>query len=75
MYLPEGGIVTLNLYSSSGRFNQEWFLPQVNQSFPGAQPLHGGDYVATTAPYTGDAVLYLSQQYNNFVTWPVIPIR
>ncbi len=37
----------------------KWFLPQVNRVLPGARPLPGGDYAVTTAPYTGDAVLYL----------------
>lgn len=61
VYLPEGGSVTLNLCGSQGKFSMEWFLPQVNRTFPGPRPLTGGDYVATAAPYTGDAVLYLKR--------------
>lgn len=61
VYLPEGGSVTLNLCGADGSFAVEWFLPQVNRTFPGARPLPGGDYVATVAPYTGDAVLYLKR--------------
>jgi hypothetical protein len=61
VYLPEGGSVTLNLVGSSVKYSVEWFLPQVNQTFPGVKPLNGGDYIATSAPYTGDAVLYLKK--------------
>jgi hypothetical protein len=59
IYLPEGGSVTINLRGGSGPFQVEWFLPRVNRTFPGAYPLAGGDYAVTTAPFTGDAVLYL----------------
>ena len=62
VYLPEGGSVTLNLCGADGHFAVEWFLPQVKRTFPGARPLPGGDYVATVAPYTGDAVLYLKKR-------------
>ena len=61
VYLPEGGSVTLNVCGARGNFAVEWFLPQVNRVFPGAHLLPGGDYVATVAPYTGDAVLYLKK--------------
>lgn len=62
VYLPEGGSLTLNLCGATGMFEVEWFLPQVNRTFPGAFPLPGGDYVVTAAPYTGDAVLYLHKR-------------
>jgi hypothetical protein len=39
----------------------EWFLPQINCTLPGIRPLTGGDYVVTTAPYTGAAGLYLKK--------------
>ena len=61
IYLPEGGRVTLDLRGGEGAFAVEWFLPQVARTFPGAHPLTGGDYTVTEAPYTGDAVLYLSR--------------
>ncbi len=61
VYLPEGGNVTLDLCDAPGHFAVEWFLPQVNRTLPGARPLVGGDYGVTTAPYTGDAVLYLKR--------------
>ncbi|HOU12068.1 MAG TPA: DUF6298 domain-containing protein [Anaerolineae bacterium] len=61
VYLPEGGSVTLDLCDAQGSFAVEWFLPQVNRTLPGARPLVGGDYGVTTAPYTGDAVLYLKR--------------
>ena len=59
IYLPEGGSVTIDLCEVVGNFAVEWFLPQLGRAFPGARPLPGGDYAATIAPYTGDAVLYL----------------
>ena len=59
IYLPEGGSVTIDLCEVAGNFAVEWFLPQLGRAFPGARPLPGGDYAATIAPYTGDAVLYL----------------
>jgi hypothetical protein len=61
VYLPEGGNVTLDLCDAPGHFAVEWFLPQVNRTLPGVRPLVGGDYGVTTAPYTGDAVLYLKR--------------
>jgi len=61
VYLPEGGNLTLNMCETAGEFTAEWFLPQVNRTFPGASPLSGGDYVVTAAPFTGDAVLYLKK--------------
>jgi hypothetical protein len=61
-YLPEGGNVTLDLCAASGQFAVEWFFPQLGRSLPGGRPLLGGDYAVTTAPFTGDAVLYLKKQ-------------
>jgi hypothetical protein len=61
VYLPDGGDVTLNLRGGPGPYAVEWFLPQVNRTFPGARPLPGGGYAVTSAPYTGDAVLYLKK--------------
>jgi hypothetical protein len=61
VYLPTGGGVTLNLCKAEGQFAVEWYLPQVNRTIPGAFPLAGGDYVATAAPFMGDAVLYLKR--------------
>jgi hypothetical protein len=61
VHLPQGGSVTLNLRDGKGDLVVEWFLPQVSRTFSGAHPLSGGDYVATVAPYTGDAVLYLQK--------------
>ena len=61
LYLPEGGAVTVDLCHAEGPFVVEWFLPQIGRTLPGARPLQGGDYAVTTAPYTGDAVLYLKK--------------
>ena len=61
LYLPEGGLVTLDLCDAQGSFGVEWFLPQLSRTLPGAHPLQGGDYATMVAPYTGDAVLYLKR--------------
>jgi hypothetical protein len=61
VYLPEGGKVTIDLCDARGSFTVEWYLPQLRRTLPGARPLPGGDYVATVAPYTGDAVLHLKK--------------
>jgi hypothetical protein len=61
VYLPDGGSVTVNLCDVEGQFALEWFLPRLGRTVPGARPLDGGDYVVTTAPFTGDAVLYLKR--------------
>jgi len=61
VYLPEGGAVTLDLCATDGSFAVEWFLPQLSRTLPGARSLQGGGYAVTTAPYTGDAVLYLKK--------------
>jgi hypothetical protein len=53
--------VTLDLTHAEGSFAVEWFLPQLSRTLPGARPLQGDDYEVTTAPYTGDAVLYINQ--------------
>ena len=51
----------LDLCTARGRSAVEWSLPTLGRTWPGARPLPGGDYVATVAPYTGDAVLYPKQ--------------
>jgi hypothetical protein len=53
--------VTVDLCDVAGLFAVEWFLPQLGRTFPSARPLAGGDFAVTTAPYTGDAVLYLKR--------------
>lgn len=59
VYLPDGGSVTLDLCDAEGVYAVEWYLPSLGRAIPGAHPVSGGDYVAMSAPYTGDAVLYL----------------
>ncbi|MFN2109745.1 MAG: DUF6298 domain-containing protein [Anaerolineae bacterium] len=61
IYLPDGGSVTVDLCDVADSFAVEWFLPQLSRTLPGARPLAGGDFAVTTAPYTGDAVLYLKR--------------
>jgi hypothetical protein len=61
VYLPEGGQITLDLCAQAGNFSVEWYFPTLGRTIPGARPLQGGDFAATTTPYTGDAVLYLKR--------------
>ena len=60
VYLPEGGVVTVNLTGVSGQLTVEWFNPASGVSSPGGT-VAGGAESQLTAPFTGDAVLYLQQ--------------
>jgi hypothetical protein len=60
VYLPHGGRVTLNLCHGSGPFTPEWFIPRTSQTLPGTAIPSGTDYAVATAPFSGDAVLYVT---------------
>ena len=62
IYLPEGGPATLNLRHARTPLTAEWFIPQINRTFPLDTLLAPGDYTVVHAPYSGDAVLYLKSQ-------------
>lgn len=58
VYLPDGGTVSVDLSDASGRFSVEWFNPSDGSSINGAS-VTGGARRSFTAPFAGDAVLYL----------------
>ena len=67
VYLPEGGSVGLNISPNGKLFKVEWFNPVTGEKFEGksVQP-HIPAYhlslptgIRLTAPFDGDAVLYL----------------
>jgi hypothetical protein len=53
--------VTLNLSAASGAFFVEWFNPSTGETQRGA-PVEGGGGYSFTAPFGGDAVLYLQKE-------------
>jgi hypothetical protein len=62
VYLPSGGTVTVNLSSTTGTLDVEWFNPATGQTMIGGT-IQGGASRGFTAPFSGDAVLYLSSQW------------
>lgn len=60
-YLPSGGEVTVDLSGASGTFQVEWVHPVEGTITPG-QPATSGTKQAFTAPFSGEAVLYLSKR-------------
>jgi hypothetical protein len=59
IYIPQHGVVTVDLCRAFGKFNVEWFNPVTGASAHGA-PVSGGTMRSFTVPFTGDAVLYLN---------------
>jgi hypothetical protein len=53
--------VTVDLSASSGTFLVEWFNPSTGETREGA-PVEGGGAHSFTAPFGGDAVLYLRKR-------------
>jgi hypothetical protein len=58
VYLPEGGKVTVDLSGSPGKLAVEWFDPKTGKTSR-AEGVAGGARRQFTAPFSGDAVLYL----------------
>jgi hypothetical protein len=58
VYLPSGGSVTVNLSATSNALKVEWFEPASGQTVVGANVAGGGSRTLT-APFSGDAVLYI----------------
>lgn len=61
VYLPAGGNVTVDVSATAGELNSEWFNPETGET-TNAGPVTGGASRAFTAPFAGDAVLYLYQK-------------
>jgi hypothetical protein len=60
VYVPTGGKATVTLRETLARFAVEWFNPSTGRTIAG-QPVDGGADREFTAPFDGDAVLYLSR--------------
>ena len=60
IYLPEGGEVSVDLAGGRGTFDAEWFNPATGVAQGGGKA-GGGDRRSFTAPFEGEAVLYLSR--------------
>lgn len=58
VYLPAGGTVTVDLSAAKGSLSVEWFNPTTAKAVQG-KPVSGGARQEFTAPFAGDAVLYL----------------
>lgn len=58
VYLPNGGSVTVNLSATPGTLTVEWFNPSNGATINGGT-VTGGASRTLTAPFGGDAVLYL----------------
>ena len=61
VYLPDGGAVTVDLTAVSGALQVEWINPATGQA-TAAGAINGGAPRTLTAPFAGDAVLYLVQR-------------
>jgi hypothetical protein len=57
-YLPNGGSISINLSSTQGTLTVEWFNPATGATIAGGT-VNGGANRQFTAPFGGDAVLYL----------------
>src|SRR5260370_11583680 len=58
VYAPSGGTVTVNLSGTTRSLNVEWFKPATGAATAGGA-ITGGATKTFTAPFSGDAVLYI----------------
>jgi hypothetical protein len=58
MYAPAGGQVSVDLSANTGTMLYEWFDPATGKSEP-TGIVEAGSVQSFTAPFAGDAVLYL----------------
>ena len=58
VYLPSGGTASVDLSGASGSLTVEWFSPSANAVIAGTTTTAGGQR-SFTAPFAGDAVLYV----------------
>ena len=61
VYLPDGGSASVDLTISNDTFAVEWLNPSTGEKMTGV-PVKGGGSLRFTAPFTGDAVLYLAHE-------------
>ena len=57
-YAPSGGTFTVNLSATTRALNVEWFNPATGATTVGTA-ITGGSTKSFTAPFSGDAVLYI----------------
>ena len=60
-YLPSGGSININLNATSATLNVEWFNPSTGTTTRGGT-VNGGANRSLSAPFSGDAVLYLTTE-------------
>ena len=58
VYLPSGGTVSIDLSAATGELFVEWLNPSTGRRI-GGNKLQGGDVRSITAPFSGDAVLFI----------------
>jgi len=58
VYAPSGGTFTVNLSATTRALNVEWFNPATGATTVGTA-ITGGSTKSFTAPFSGDAVLYI----------------
>jgi hypothetical protein len=61
VYLPEGGEVTVDLSASAGTCHVEWVHP-LEGTVTSGETTSGGAKRVLSPPFSGDAVLYISQK-------------
>jgi hypothetical protein len=59
VYAPSGGQFTVNLSATTRTLHVEWFNPAAGSAMSAATVTGGSSAQAFTAPFNGDAVLYL----------------
>jgi hypothetical protein len=60
VYAPTGGLFTVNLSATRATLRVEWLNPATGARIVGPSVVGGSVVQTFTAPFTGDAVLYLS---------------
>lgn len=63
VYAPNGGQITINLSSTPGELRVEWLNPGNGRIYQSGT-VTGGKSVSLRPPFSGDAVLYLSNRTN-----------
>ncbi len=63
LYLPDGGVVRVDLAAASGPLSVEWLNPSTGATLTG-ETTTGGDHRELKAPFDGDAVLYITAYTN-----------
>lgn len=61
VYLPDGGPVDVDLSAASGTLRSEWLNPETGETVEGRE-VKGGAPRRFSAPFPGDAVLYLTSR-------------